>query len=116
MRKTNKIFLILIITFLLINIFSQVFATINPNQYKPSDITEADTKLAFDKVGIILGAVRNISVVVSVIVLMVIGLRYMFGSVEEKADYKKTMMPYIIGCVLAVSGTTIVTFIYNSMH
>ena len=58
---------------------------------------------------------RNVSVVVAVISLMIIGLKYIFGSVEEKANYKATMMPYIIGCVLAASGTTIVTFIYNAV-
>ena len=62
-----------------------------------------------------LGAIRNISAVVSVIVLMVIGFKYILGSVEEKANYKQTMMPYIIGCVMAVAGTTLVTFIYNAV-
>ena len=87
----------------------------NANTYKPSDLTNDDTKVAFDKAGIILGAVRNVSVVVAVISLMIIGLKYMFGSIEEKANYKATMMPYIIGCVLVASGTTIVTFIYNAV-
>ena len=64
----------------------------------------------------ILGAIRNISIVVSVITLMIIGLKYIIGSAEEKANYKETMIPYIIGCILAVSGTTIVSFIYNAFN
>jgi hypothetical protein len=47
---------------------------------------------------------------------MIIGFKYIIGSVEEKANYKATMLPYIIGCVLAVSGTSIVSFIYNAIH
>ena len=67
-------------------------------------------------IGVVLGAIRNISVVVAVITLMIIGFKYILGSVEEKANYKATMMPYIIGCILAVSGTTLVSFIYNSVN
>lgn len=92
--------------------------TIDPDDYNPSidPITTDDTTEVFAKAGVILGAVRNISAVVAVITLMIIGLKYMFGSVEQKANYKATMMPYIIGCVLAVAGTTIVTFIYNAVY
>ena len=117
MKKTKKVILILSITFLLVNIFNEVFATINPDNYNPENsISSADTEVVFGKAGIILGTIRNISIVVSVIVLMIIGLKYMLGSVEEKANYKATMIPYIIGCVIAVSGTTIVSFIYNAVH
>ena len=115
MRKTNKIFFVLLIVFIIFSIFSVSFATIDPSTYKPSDIAEADYVDAFNKAGFILGAIRNISAIVSVIILMVIGIKYMIGSVEEKAEYKKSMMPYIIGCVMAVSGTALVSFIYNSV-
>ena len=97
MQRKNKIFLILIITFLLVSIFSEVFADINPNKYKPDGIT-------------------NITVVASVIILMVIGVKYIIGSVEEKANYKATLLPYIIGIIFAVSGTTIVDAIYKALH
>lgn len=116
MKKAKKIFLILIITFLLVNIFNEVFATINPDDYAPGNVMQQDTEIIFEKTSMILGAIRNISIVVSVISLMVIGLKYIMGSVEEKANYKQTMIPYIIGCIMAVTGTTIVSFIYNAFH
>lgn len=116
MRKITKIFLSVLIIFVLVNMFSEVFATISPGEYHPFDIDSSDTKVAFAKTSIILGAIRNISIVTSVIALMVIGLKYILGSVEEKANYKQTMMPYIIGCILAVSGTTLVSFIYNAFN
>ena len=90
--------------------------SIIPDFYKPSDPTTDDAEAIVDKVGTILGAVRNVSAVVSVIILMIIGIKYIFGSVEEKANYKATMIPYIIGCIMAVSGTTIVSFIYSYVH
>lgn len=116
MHKLKKIFFIVITNiFIISNIFNVTFAYINPGDYKPSEVTQSDYQTAFTKAGVVLGAIRNVSVVVSVIVLMIIGVKYMIGSVEERAEYKKTMIPYIIGCVLAVSGTTLVSFIYNAV-
>ena len=95
---------------------SSMSTTIDPDKYKPDSPTTDDASELFSKAGVILGAIRNISAIVAVITLMIIGLKYMFGSVEQKANYKATMMPYIIGCVLAVAGTTLVTFIYNAVY
>ena len=38
------------------------------------------------------------------------------GSAEERADYKKTMIPYIIGAILVFSMTTLPMIIYNIMN
>lgn len=133
MRKITKIFLIFIITFLIVNIFNvslgydpdspdgpkktdEKVTTIDPGKYKPTKLKQEDAGEALTKVGKILGAVRNISVVVSVIGLTIIGIKYMLGSVEEKANYKATILPYIIGFVFAIAGTTLVSFIYNAVH
>lgn len=114
-KKTRKILLVLIITFLIVCIFNETFA-LNPDMYEPTDPTVNDAKTLTDKIGVVLGSIRNISVIISVISLMIIGLKYIFGSVEEKANYKATIFPYIIGVVLVASGTTIVSFIYNAVH
>ena len=115
MHKIRKITILLFIIFLLINIFNVVYA-IDPDAYKPESIDASEVKNFTDKVGYLLGAIRNFSVVVAVISLMIIGFKYIIGSVEEKANYKETLLPYVIGCILAVSGTTLVFFIYNSVR
>ena len=43
---------------------------------------------------------------------MTIGIKYMLGSVEEKAKHKQTLMPYLIGAVLVFSETTIPQILY----
>lgn len=91
---------------------------INTNEYDPSkDTTDynAGKGLIKQKVGKILGFIRNLSVVVSVITLMVIGVKYILGSVEEKAQYKQTLYPWFIGILLVIGGTTLISFIYNSV-
>jgi len=44
---------------------------------------------------------------------MVIGIKYMMGSAEEKAEYKKVMVPYIIGAVLLFAAPHIVRVVYD---
>ena len=48
----------------------------------------------------ILGFINLIGIAISVIVLALIGIKYMLGSVEEKADIKKLLIPYIVGCIV----------------
>ena len=66
-----------------------------------------------NKVNNILGVINIIGVVSSAIVLMVIGIKYMMGSVEEKAEYKKTMGYYILGAILLFGGSTIPNVLYK---
>ena len=63
--------------------------------------------------GKLMGILQTVGVVVAVVILMVLGIKYMMGSAEEKAEYKKTMMPYIIGALLIFGATTIANMVYN---
>lgn len=49
---------------------------------------------------VVTGIIKVVGIFVAVGALMVIGIKYMMGSAEEKAEYKKVMIPYLIGCVL----------------
>ena len=57
--------------------------------------------------------ITTIGSVVSVIVLIILGLKYMMGSVEEKATYKKTLLPYVIGATLVFAASAIAGIIYS---
>ncbi len=56
---------------------------------------------------------QTVGIVVAVVVLLVLGIKYMMGSAEEKAEYKKTMIPYIVGAILIFASTTIVNVVYQ---
>ena len=73
----------------------------------------ANSKKLEDKAEKILGFIQVIGTVVSVVGLMAIGIKYMLGSVEEKSEYKQTMIPYVIGAILVFSGSTIPQIIYQ---
>lgn len=61
----------------------------------------------------ILGLIQTIGVLFAVGILMVLGIKYMMGSAEEKASYKKTMLPYVIGAVLLFAASTLANVVYQ---
>ena len=61
----------------------------------------------------ILGLIQNIGAVISVVMLIIIGIKYMLGSIEEKAEYKETLKPYLIGALLLFSGSALPQIIYK---
>ena len=61
----------------------------------------------------IITVLRTIGILVSVGILIVLGIKYMVGSAEEKASYKKTMMPYLVGAVLIFAASALAQAIYN---
>ena len=77
---------------------------------------ETDLGTLQDKANGIIGVITTIGVVVSVISLIVIGIKYMLGSVEEKAEYKETLKPYLIGAFLVFTVSLVPQLIYQFMQ
>ena len=102
--------MLLIIVFISISTFS---LAINTSFYEPGEMSQKDSEKTGEITGDILAVIRTIGIIASVVVLTIIGLKYIFSSVEEKAEYKQTIAPYVIGCVLLVSATTVPSMVYN---
>ena len=86
---------------------------INPDDYKPSDLTASDYLGPFAMAKKIYNAILIVGVVISVIACMFLGMKYMVGSVEEKAEYKKTIIPMIVGMIILVGVGTFVSIIFS---
>lgn len=50
---------------------------------------------------------------ISLIVITLLGIKYILASPSEKADVKKNIMPILIGCVLLFAAVNIVGMIEN---
>lgn len=61
----------------------------------------------------IISIISTVGTIISVIALVALGIKYMMGSVEEKAEYKKTLLPYVIGACILFGASTIAGIIYN---
>ena len=74
----------------------------------PSDINGSGRLARLDFIDNITNFVKWIGTFIAVGALMVIGIKYVTGSIEEKANYKKSMMPYLIGCFILFGASMLV--------
>ena len=118
MNKTMKIFAILAIAVLLVSFMStNIFAT-DPGSIigtLENDVNRAEvnTSKISSTAGKVIKAIRNFAIIASVVILVILGVKYMIGSVEQKAEYQKNFVPLIIGIVLVVGATSIASFLFS---
>jgi len=113
-KLINRIIMVLtccMILFSLSCVYASPQGSINPDNYKPPTLTTDDAQPAMDKIKPIIEIITGIGIAVSVIALILLGIKYMVGSIEEKAEYKKSMIPYLIGAIMIFLISTIVTII-----
>ena len=111
-KKTEKFIFSIIISFILITTFSTIVLAGQPSSIDGEGGGIAVTTVT-EPAKKIVGIIQLIGVVASVIVLILIGIKYMMGSVEEKAEYKKSLMPYIIGCALVFAASVFAQILYD---
>lgn len=110
MKKTIKVIAILLIILSITMLIPKSLMAGTGAKIKPSDITgehAGDDNIEIEFQDKLVEVIRTIGVFIAVGALMVIGIKYMTGSIEEKAQYKKSMLPYIIGCVILFGAATI---------
>lgn len=115
MKKTVKIIsTLLLVVMLVTSIAGTVFADSTTDVL---DKLKGDGKVetsSLTTVGNNVVTIINVvGIVIAVIILLIIGIKYMIGSASEKAEYKKIMIPYIVGAVLIFAGTSLVRVIYS---
>lgn len=108
MKKMVKLLPVLILVVMLLSVFSTVMAATDPKTLTGTATT------SFDNIGKrIIGMVQAIGSIASVLVLVILGIKYMMGSAEEKAEYKKTFIPYLIGAILVFAASNLASMIYS---
>ena len=111
-KKISKIVSVLMIVAMLAMASTVVFAqSTDPRTITPVQGTGTGSVKSLGQQ--ILGIVQLVGSIAAVVVLVVLGIKYMMGSAEEKAEYKKTMIPYLVGAILIFASTTIVNVVYN---
>ena len=115
-KSILSIIALLIISIIIFGIVSETYAVglsvlSDPNSYIQSD---EDNRGVIPIANIIVGVIRGIGTSIALLTLTIIGVKYIMGSVQEKAEYKQTMWPYILGAILIFAGTTVVDIIYKA--
>lgn len=138
MHSKKKIFIILLILLLILNTFffhnvtyaryagvtggeeeeqakeKATSKTINPDDYKPKD--SGDETEFTSKANVIIGIVQAMGSIVSVLALVILGIKFALGSAEEKADYKQWMIYYVIGAILVFAISNVSAAIYHAVQ
>ena len=103
--------IITLIIFVLIVIF--IGNTVNAFSLPQLTGIKTDTK-EIEKVGnAVIQVLSVVGSILSVIVIVVLGIKYMLGSVEEKAEYKRTLIPFLIGAIFIFAASTIAGIVYQ---
>ena len=114
--------IIIVLVLMLVTIFNSSYVlakgknqayTMNPDYWSVTQDTATGASKLQDIGNAIIGAIRAIGTIVSVAIFAVLGIKYMTGSVEERAEYKKTMVPYLIGALLLFGITSLLGIIVN---
>ena len=109
MKKVLSIALMVVLLVAISSNFALAFdpASISgdPNASGTSGIKDMGSK--------IIGVIQTVGSVLAVAILVVLGIKYMMGSTEEKAEYKKTLVPYVIGAILIFAASNVAGIAYD---
>lgn len=110
-NKTLKIIAVLLIAIALITLSTTIVrATTGFEPIEPKPGGTAGEKIT-NTAGQILTIVRIVGMAVAVIMLTILGIKYVAASPNEKADYKKGMTVYVVGAVLLFGASALLSVI-----
>ena len=110
-RFTIKVMSILFISMAIISISLSCFA-LTPSELTGTSGVTGTTEIQ-NLGNSLIGILQVVGIVLSVVIVIVLGIKYMLGSAEEKSEYKKSMIPYIVGAALIFAGSIFANVIYQ---
>ena len=111
MKKTIKLIVLIISVLCIFSLITPkyTFADIDTSSFNPYDIDKngVDQNTVTKYTNNVYSILYIVAIVVSVIALMILGLKYIIGSATDKAEYKKTLIPVLIGIFIVACITSI---------
>ena len=74
---------------------------------------EFDINVSEEILNKIIGLMQVAGTGIALVVITLLGIKYMLASPSEKADTKKMIMPILIGCILLFAAVNIVSTILD---
>ena len=116
----NKLTKIIIFSLIATIMFSFCMPiVVNATQIGGLNVTDGDVKTRGDVEGFntlltnILSLIRTIGIGIGICVIAYLGIKYITGSVEEKADYKKSFIPLIVGIIVLMGVLQIAAMLFS---
>ena len=112
MKKAMRLVILIISALCIFSLITPkyAFADIDTDSFNPYSVDSngVDGNTVTKYTNKALGILSVVAIIVSVIAFMILGLKFIIGSATEKADYKKTLVPVLIGIFIIVFITSIV--------
>ena len=106
--------LALVVTPVVSNVYATEGVITSIDQKTGTDYSDIKGKEKIESTaGRIIKIIRYIAIIVAVVLIAVFGIKFMLGSAEEKAEYKKSFVPLIIGIVVVFASTYIAQLIFS---
>lgn len=116
-----KKYIIVLIMFLLISISFSIYTYASSSitdtgaiisamsDAKPSNMATGSGSNIPKIINTIIGLLQVAGTGISIIVVTILGIKYLMASPSEKADTKKSILPIIIGCVLLFGAVNLMS-------
>lgn len=112
MKKAYKIMSAMMVVIMIAMAVSPVFANVTIDGISKAGKTDTNADNAMQNLGgTIVKYITNAAMVVAVVMIAVLGIKYMIGSAEEKSEYKKSLVPLLIGAILVFGAAVIAKII-----
>lgn len=115
MKKSLKIITIIFTIFCIIALINNIFA-IDFEDYRPTELRIEDDSPYYAIGGTVISIIRTIAIIVCVATLAIVGITMMYGSIEQKAEYKKKLLPIVIGAFFVVGTTSILKILMSNVN
>lgn len=122
MKKLARVLSILMMVVMLVSSFTVTFAaeqdditSMDPGNWSTQPANKIQTGDIMNFSASIINVVSIVGSAAAIVTLIILGIKYMMGSAEEKAEYKKTLLPYIIGAAMVFGASIFTGVIYNFM-
>lgn len=114
MKKVTKILTIVLLVAMIVLSVSEVFAAggILSNIEAAANTTVNMGTLP-QTIGKVIAYIRNAAIIIGVVIIIILGIKYMLGSVEEKAGYQKSFVPLVVGIIVVMAATSIASFLFS---
>lgn len=112
MKKEKILFILLIAIFLTVAYSINAYATDGVIQGADDFLSSGNKEIlnnkAIKKVSdTVFNMFFSVGLVIIVIIAAILGIKFMIGSVEEKAEIKESITPYVLGAVVIFAAVSI---------
>ena len=119
MKKSLKVLFIIISIIGLVSIFTNTsfaefsYASEMTKDYITTDATGSAVSSTKTIMGTILLVMRTVAMGIAIIMLTYVAIKYMSAAPDEKAQFKKSAVAYIVGAVVLFGTSGILSIISN---